>query len=240
MRAAAREAIRIVRGLQVSFLTGEEKFGSAFLAPATGRLLTCAHVVLNDQGQRASKVRVTCPDRANYETVIDQVNSDYDLATLHTNEDKRLPVGCKSLPELGDLLIFAGSPQGVRVSSIFPGMVSAVGAGLLSRPRCDLIQIAGMINNGNSGGPLLNEAGEVVGIITSKYVPLLIEIDKLRNELEKIPQFPSEVAVGSIDFAKFVNMTIQSISQLSAVLRLVQVGTGWAVPVQYFNSVGGV
>jgi S1-C subfamily serine protease len=102
-----------------------------------------------------------------------------------------------------------------------------------------LIQIAGMINNGNSGGPLIDVVSRaVVGMVTAKYVPLLMEIEQLARGLKEIPQFPSSVGLGDIDFAKFVNLTVQSMWQLAAVLRLVQVGTGWAVPARYFPRKG--
>ncbi len=144
-----------------------------------------------------------------------------------------------ALPQVGEQLISAGSPRGVSVPSVFPAMVSAIGTRLVTFPRCELIQVAGMINNGNSGGPLLNSASEVVGVITAKYVPLLAEVDKLASGLEQIPQFPSDVAIGSIDFGQFVNLTVRSMWQLAAVLRLVQVGTGWAVPSKFVESLGG-
>ena len=96
--------------------------------------------------------------------------------------------------------------------------------------REHLIQINGMINAGNSGGPLLNSHGEVIGVITAKFVPLLVEVDKLLEILKQIPQFPSEVVIGQIDFSKFVNLMIQALSTISGSLRLVQVGTGYAVP----------
>ena len=103
-----------------------------------------------------------------------------------------------------------------------------------------MVQIAGMINNGNSGGPLLDANGAILGVITAKYVPLLREIDRLRQDLEKIPQFPRDVAIGQIDFSAFVNLTIKSMWQIAAVLRLVQVGTGWVVPSKFFDRVGGM
>jgi S1-C subfamily serine protease len=118
-------------------------------------------------------------------------------------------------------------------------MVSAVGQGLIAYPRCDIIQVAGMINNGNSGGPLLDSTGVLLGVITAKYVPLLQEVDKLRKDLESIPQFARGVVIDKIDFSAFVNLTIKAMWQLAAVLRLVQVGTGWAVPTKYFDRVGG-
>jgi hypothetical protein len=59
---AAREAMRIVRSLEIQFPTGPNKTGSAFLAPANGTLLTCAHVVTNDQGNKANRIVVRRPD----------------------------------------------------------------------------------------------------------------------------------------------------------------------------------
>lgn len=51
MKVAAAEALRIVRGIKVEFPSGPPQSGSAFLAPASGRLVTCAHVVLNERGE---------------------------------------------------------------------------------------------------------------------------------------------------------------------------------------------
>lgn len=67
--------------------------------------------------------------------------------------------------------------------------------------------------------------------MTAKFVPLLREIDNLRDILRNIPQFPSEVGVGQIDFSKFVNLTVSALRSISGSLRLVQVGTGYAVPI---------
>lgn len=239
MIVACKEAMRIVRTLEVRFPTGPSKSGSAFLAPARGRLITCAHVVVNDQGQRATRILVSHPTGARYEAKLATVVEPHDLASLETAEAESPPAVQVGIPDVGEQVVFAGLPQGLAWASVFPGMVSAVGTGLLSLPRCELIQISGMINNGNSGGPLLSTTGAVLGVITAKYVPLLREVEKLTQDLAKIPQFPRDVSIGQIDFSTFVNMTIKSMWQLGAVLRLVQVGTGWAVPAKYFDKVGG-
>ncbi len=88
-----------------------------------------------------------------------------------------------------------------------------------------------MINSGNSGGPVFR-AGDtlVVGVVTAKFMPLLREIDNLRDILRNIPQFSSEMGVGQIDFSRFVNLTVSVLRSISGSLRLVQVGTGYAVP----------
>lgn len=235
---AASEAMRIVRTVQVDFPSGPPRTASAFALRA-GRLITCAHVVRNESGQAANRVLVRWSGGTQYEAKVSSISDTYDLACLESSAEREAIDVDTALPIPGRPVVFAGQPQGVAVPSAFPGMVSVVGDGLIRAPRCELIQVAGMINNGNSGGPLLDAAtGRLLGVITAKYVPLLQEIDKMVRAFEQIPQFPSSVGVQGIDFAKFVNLMVQSLWQLGAVLRLVQVGTGWAVPAKYFAQVG--
>ena len=136
-----------------------------------------------------------------YEAKVLAVDASFDLACIEAAETEAPSNACDDLPEIGEQIVFAGSPQGVKRSSVFPGMVSAVGPGLISFPRCEVVQIAGMINNGNSGGPMLDSKGAILGVITAKYVPLLQELDILRQGLERIPQVPREVGLGQVDFS---------------------------------------
>lgn len=237
--SASTEALRIVRSVEVRFPTGPPKRGSAFIA-APGALITCAHVAVNEAGQEGNGVTVRDRNGIEYQGTVGAVNREFDLARLDVPADaEAAPRIEDTIPPIGRNVVFAGSPQGVSRPAVFPGMVSDIGSGLIMHPRCEVIQIAGMINNGNSGGPLIDANTDcVVGVITAKYVPLLTEIDKLTESLERIPQFPSDVGIGQIDFAKFVNLTIRSMWQLGDVLRLVQVGTGWAIPSRHFAQIG--
>ena len=177
MVVPAKEAMRIVRSLEVNFASGPSKTGSAFISPSRNKLITCAHVVTDERGNRANRITVKSPSGATYEAKVSAIDAPSDLATIETTESVEPSIANEDLPELGEYVVFAGLPQGVARSSVFPGIVSNVGVGLVSFPRCEVIQVAGMINNGNSGGPLLDANGAVLGIISAKYVPLPREID---------------------------------------------------------------
>ena len=222
------------------FPGGTSKNRICFCGGGEGRTINMPpHVVVNGQGQWANRIVVKRPDGTRVEATVGAVDQAYDLARLDSRGPFVSPVFRGDLPEIGENVVFAGLPQGLQRASAFPGMVSNTGLRLLARPQCNLIQLAGMINNGNSGGPVIDvQRNAVIGLITAKYVPLLQEIDRLTAELEAIPQFPRNVGIGEIDFSAFVNLTVQSMWQTAAVLRLVQVGTGWAIPTQYFQRVG--
>ena len=238
MRASAAEAYRIFRHVKATFADGSRNEASGFVAVEPGLVVTCAHVVSKDDGTRATHIQVLDTSGRCFDATLREVEASVDLATLQTADTDRPGVlSTDELPSLGENLIYAGQPIGTSRAGIFSGIVSVTGPGLLTNPPCDLIQINGMINNGNSGGPVL-VAGEtrIIGTVTAKYVPLLQEIDRLRDVLKDIPQIPRDVGIGQIDFAGFFNLTIRSLHRVSAVLRLVQVGTGWAVPARYLGE----
>jgi len=221
----AKEALRVLRRVWVMFSDNSQKSGSGFIGPEPGTVITCAHVV-SEPGASVSQVKVGSePAR------LQELYSDIDLAVLECRERETSQFGDADSLAVGDALMFAGIPAGVAGPSVFSGILSARGTGLVEFPKCELLQINGMINSGNSGGPVFG-AGDtsVVGVVTAKFVPLLLEIDNLRDILRNIPQFPSEVAVGQIDFSKFVNLTVRALRSISGSLRLVQVGTGYAIP----------
>jgi len=108
MVPSCKEAMRMVRMIEAIFPSGPSKSGSAFLAPAADRLITCAHVVANEQGQRASRVFVSGNGIKRYEAELVSVDESYDLASLKISEGKQPSKGSSELPEVGEQVIFAG------------------------------------------------------------------------------------------------------------------------------------
>jgi S1-C subfamily serine protease len=229
--AVAQDALRILRRIQCSFSSGPNKLGSGFVWTRPGIVVTCAHVVEQDG---ASLTEILVDGRS---SKLLEVHPDLDLAVIESPDTAICQLGDSRALDPGDELLFSGFPSGVRSPSVFSGIVSAIGERLIDYPKCRVIQINGMINVGNSGGPVFSSGGGVIGIVTAKSVPLLKEIDHLREILRTIPQFPSEVGIGSIDFSRFVNLTTQALLSVSSSLRLVQVGVGFAVPVHIFPRI---
>jgi serine protease Do len=152
----------------------ERSLGSGVLVDPKGYILTNRHVV-----NGASRIRVRLMDDAPGSTGHDAkvVGSDLetDVAVIKIDTDKPLPVaklGNSDGMQVGDWVLAIGSPFGLR-ESVTAGIVSAKGRGNTDIPGLrqfqSFIQTDAAINPGNSGGPLVNMAGEVIGINTAIY-----------------------------------------------------------------------
>jgi S1-C subfamily serine protease len=203
----AKEALRVLRKLKATFSNGTSKNGSGFVGPIKGTVITNAHVV-TESGTTLN--HVTVDDKP---ARVRTLYPDVDLAIVEAQEPEICHLGSAMSLAIGESLMFAGFPAGVAGPSVFTGILSAHGSGLIESPTCRLLQINGMINSGNSGGPVF-KAGEtqVIGVVTAKFVPLLREIDNLRDILRNIPQISSSVSIQGIDFGKFFNLTISALS----------------------------
>jgi S1-C subfamily serine protease len=144
--------------------------GSGFVFSDEGLVLTNAHVVAE-----AASVKVILPDgRARDATVIG-IDLDTDLAVAKISADHlaAIRLGTAQTLRQGQLVVAIGNPFGFQ-HTVTAGVVSATGRSLRSqtgRLMTGLIQTDAALNPGNSGGPLLNGAGEVVGINTAVILP---------------------------------------------------------------------
>ncbi len=147
----------------------EQSGGSGFLISDDGYILTNYHVV-----EDASKIKVNLSgDRRDYAADVIGTDPGTDLALIKIKVDKKLPVlglGDSDAMRVGDWVLAVGNPLNYE-HTVTVGVVSAKGRHLpqLSRDFSldNFIQTDAAINFGNSGGPLVNLAGEVVGVNTA-------------------------------------------------------------------------
>jgi serine protease Do len=140
--------------------------GSGVIVTSGGRILTNAHVV-----QGADDIKVTVQDGTDYEATIVGIDPKADVAVLQLKGKvpplKPLAFGDSSQLRLGEVVLAIGNPFGVG-KSVTMGIVSAKGRGNMGIEEYeDFIQTDAAINQGNSGGALVNLKGELVGINTA-------------------------------------------------------------------------
>lgn len=135
---------------------------------ARGYVLTNAHVIRD-----ASEITVTLKDRRSFQATLIGSDASADTAVLRIPavSAPALRFGNSSALEVGDFVVAIGNPFGIG-QTVTSGIVSAVGRGGIAGDTLGgLIQTDASINPGNSGGPLVNLAGEVVGINTALIGP---------------------------------------------------------------------
>ncbi|MBP8137131.1 MAG: Do family serine endopeptidase, partial [Candidatus Eisenbacteria bacterium] len=143
--------------------------GSGFLIDPNGRIITNNHVVAN-----SDEITVTLNDRRQFKAKVVGADPETDVAVIQI-EGKNLPflpLGDSDKLRVGDWAIAIGNPLGELRGSVTVGIVSAQGRTNLNifggTPEYqDFIQTDASINFGNSGGPLCNIRGEVIGINTA-------------------------------------------------------------------------
>jgi serine protease Do len=183
--------------------TGERRnagIGSGFVVRRDGIIVTNAHVIAG-----ATKVSIGMRDGTSYDATVVGIDETNDLAVVRIKATDLpvAPLGSSSTLIVGEWSIAIGNPFGFVLGNSEPsvsvGVISAVGRNLAGRGDgggvyVDMIQTDAAINPGNSGGPLVNAAGDVVGVNSSIYSPsggsvglgFAIPIDRTKRIVEDL------------------------------------------------------
>jgi serine protease Do len=142
-----------------------EASGSGFIIDPAGYVLTNHHVA-----NGADRVTVTLGDGRSFRADIVGLDPAIDVALLQVHASEPLPavtLGDSHALRVGEWVCAIGNPLGVYVHSVTVGVVSFLGRRIFDESLAAYIQTDAAISVGNSGGPLINARGEVVGITTA-------------------------------------------------------------------------
>lgn len=196
----------------IAFITTKEGTGSGFVFQGKNILVTCNHVVNGSE-----KVLIKFLDSDFISAGIVIRDEEHDLALLSFDSNKnREPLSLAQNLEVkeGTPVVFSGYPLGLDNLTTHQGIISGV-----TKDPVGIVtySIDGTVNPGNSGCPLMNSNGEVIGIINA----MRIERNDLLNKVR-------EMKIGAV---KLHDTDIVEV--LQALIRNLQLGIGYAVPVSY-------
>lgn len=186
----------LVSGLfGVQVLEVPQGAGSGFVWDKEGHIVSNFHVV-----EGASSIEVVMKDGTSYEASMTGIDPDNDIAVLKIDapRDKLvpIPVGRSGPLQVGQTALAIGNPFGLDCS-LSVGVVSSIGRSMRSMTDMtiyDVIQTDAAINNGNSGGPLLDSSGRLIGINSAIISPsggsvglgFAIPIDTISNSVHQL------------------------------------------------------
>ena len=145
-----------------------EGLGSGFIFDEDGLIVTNNHVI-----DGADEITIRLQDDRVFEAKVIGTDEQTDLALLQIEAGEALPfvlLGDSDDIRVGEDVIAVGNPFGLG-GTVTSGIVSAKGRNIAAGPYAEFIQTDAAINRGNSGGPLFNSEGEVVGVNSAIYSP---------------------------------------------------------------------
>ncbi len=153
-----------------SLLSGGTSYGTGFVISQDGYIVTNYHVI--DGAQKITVAFSVSDDDEEYDAELIGGDEQTDIAVLKIDKDGLTAVefGKSSDLIVGELAIAIGNPMGSELSgTVTAGIISALNRTLtIEERKMNLIQTDASINNGNSGGPLINSYGQIIGITSAK------------------------------------------------------------------------
>jgi serine protease Do len=180
----------LLKGRQRSQRAKSTSLGSGVIVSKEGHILTNHHVIAG-----MTEVRVQLTDGRNFPAALIGSDPATDIAVLRIDAAKiePLPLGDSDDLRVGQQIFAVGNPYGLE-ESVTRGIISAKGRQTASDSSIEYIQHDAAVNEGNSGGPLLNVRGEIVGINSAIFsrtggwqgISFAIPVNSARRVLEAI------------------------------------------------------
>ena len=206
-----------------------QDIGTGFVVSADGLVVTNKHVVANSE----ANYKVITSDNKEYEVKKISRDPSNDLAVLKIDAVGLKPVelGDSNNLKVGQFVIAIGTALGEFRSTVTTGVISGLGRGIIAGSAFegfverldDVIQTDAAINPGNSGGPLLNSAGQVIGINVAvasgaENIGFAIPINLVKDALQTFGK------TGSFASKPFLGVEYQMIDRQTAILNKVPQG----------------
>jgi serine protease Do len=190
-----------VVGVSTKSKSGVDFFGKAGISEGIG-----SGIIINDQGyvltnyhvvQGAQEVKVIFSSGKEVSAKIMNHDPEIDVAIVKITEEVKMPavaeLGYSSSLQVGEQVVAIGNPLGKEfLGTVTTGIVSAVNR-KLGNDKVNYVQTDAAINSGNSGGPLVNSRGQVIGINTAKIgqsgvegLGFAIPIDQVKDKIESL------------------------------------------------------
>lgn len=187
--------------------------GSGFLFSKAGIMVTCDHVV---EGSETILCRFSDEEKF-YTAKVAVRDQEHDLAILKVDDAGSRPVlarGSQTDIKAGMPVIFSGYPLSLEALTTHQGILSSITKDAVG---VTTYLIDGTVNSGNSGCPLMNDKGEVIGVVNAKRQ----ERADLLNKVDKMAL--GAIAIHGVDLVEIYQALISN----------VQLGIGYAVPASY-------
>jgi putative serine protease PepD len=221
-----RDAPGVVQVTATNAGQGSESLGSGFVIDKAGHIVTNFHVV-----RGATKVLVSFSGKDQLATTVVGLDPSTDLAVLkiqaHANALTPLELGNSDAVRVGDTVYAIGNPFGLYARTLTSGIVSAVQRRITAPntlPIDNAIQTDASINHGNSGGPLLDVGGRVIGVTSQIYaensqqgnigIGFAVPVNTVRNIAAQI------ISTGKVDHAYLGVSTVPITKQLARLYNL--------------------
>jgi len=197
--------------------------GSGFIYTQNGYIVTNYHVI-----QSAKSIKVTLHDNKEFDAKLIGYDQENDIAVIKIDAENlnAVTVGSSSELSVGDRLYIIGNPLGELSQTLSQGVVSGLNRKIdTGNYIINMHQTDAAINQGNSGGPVFDENGRVVGIVAAKYASETIEslgffipIDDVKTKLNDIMKY------GYVRNKPYLGLSVQTVTNLLSLQYRIPVG----------------